>query len=305
MRAVHPIMARQSVAPVGVRVWVEEHTVASFFIRTFAISWALWLLPALGVGGIAGSLGLYVGVFGPAIAAATIVRVSGGSARAFLKDVGVRRAPRWYIGAIALSVFLVIAAMSLFVATGGELDTSLLGGRAAAFLPLLVVWSIAGTGEEYGWRGFALPRLQGSLTPVRATLLLGTLWGLWHLPLLAAADDPSHGLDALPLVGVSLLFLVAIIGYAFIYTYLYNRTRSVALAIVLHGSITAANAGFLLDMDDQVGGTYAHQQAIVTGLLVVVAILLVRATRGRLGLDEGRSSWNAGDDRIAAHTPAS
>jgi len=286
MNAIHPSTVSAPRAPIGVRAWVQEHSAASFFILSFVISWTLWLPPAVGVEGIAGLLGLYAGVFGPAIAATIIVRMTGGSGRSFLKDIGLHRDLRWYIGVVVLSVFLVIAAMSLFTLTGGRLDTSLLGERAAAFLPLLMMWSMAGIGEEYGWRGFALPRLQRSLSPVRATLLLGTLWGLWHLPLLAAADDPSHGLDPLPLVGVSLLFLVAIVGYAFIYTYLYNRTRSVALAVILHGSITAANAGFLLDMDDQVGATYAHQQAIVTVLLVITALIIVRATRRRLGLDE-------------------
>jgi membrane protease YdiL (CAAX protease family) len=102
--------------------------------------------------------------------------------------------------------------------------------------------------------------------------------------LLAAADEPSHGLDALLLVGVSLLFIVAIVGYAFFYTYLWNRTRNVWLAILLHGSFTAANGAFvLLPSDDQVGGTYAHLQALTVAVLALFVFALVRATHRRLG----------------------
>jgi membrane protease YdiL (CAAX protease family) len=271
---------------VGLGSWVRQHTIASFFILTYVISWVLWLPAAIGLGGSAGSVAVFAGVFGPAIAALTIVHLNGGSAKAFLRNLGLRRRPIWYIGVIALTALPVIANMGLFAVTGGELDMSLLGERLAAYLPLLVVWSFLAIGEEYGWRGFALPRLQASMSPVRASFLLGALWAVWHLPLLAAADEPSHGLDPWPLVGVSLLTVAAIIGYTFFYTYVYNRTRSIGLAIILHGSLTAWNSGFLLDADEQVGATYAHMQAVVTGAVVLGALLLVLATRGRLGFNE-------------------
>jgi len=268
--------------------WIARHQIRAFFIFAYVFSWLLWLGPALGLGGPLGLVLLYVGVFGPAIAAATITRLTGGSLRAWFRQlVRFRARPRWYAAIIGFPIVLVAAVTGAFLATGGTIETSLLGERLAAYLPILVVWTLAGVGEEPGWRGFALPRLQERLTPVRATLVLGSLWALWHLPLLAAADEPSHGLNALPLVGVSVLFVVAIVGYAFFYTYLWNRTRNVWLAILLHGSFTAANGAFLLmPSDDQVGGTYAHLQVLTTVIVVLLALALVRTTRGRLGLAE-------------------
>ena len=235
------------------RTWISGHPLLAFFVFAYAFSWLFWLAPALGLRGPIGVLLLYVGVFGPAVAAAAITRLTGGSLRAWFRElVRFRAAPRWYVAVIGFPILLVTALTGVYLLTGGTIETSLFGGRLAAFLPLLIVWTLAGTGEEPGWRGFALPRLQEQLSPVRATLVLGVLWALWHLPLLAAADEPSHGLDALPLVGVSLLFIAAIVGYSFFYTYLWNRTRNLWLAILLHGSLTAANGAFVLvPIDDQ------------------------------------------------------
>ncbi len=50
-------------------------------------------------------------------------------------------------------------------------------------LNFVLVFLIAGPGEEFGWRGFALPRLERGLTPLRAALVVGLMWWAWHLPL--------------------------------------------------------------------------------------------------------------------------
>ncbi len=267
------------------RVWVNSHSLLAFFVFAYAFSWLFWIAPALGLRGAIGVPLLYVGVFGPAVAAATVTRLTGGSLRAWFGElVRFRAAPHWYAAVIGLPILLVAALTGVYLLTGGTIETSLFGERLAAYLPLLIVWTLAGTGEEPGWRGFALPRLQSRLSPVRATLMLGVLWALWHLPLLAAADEPSHGLEALPLVGVSLLFIAAIVGYSFFYTYLWNRTRNVWLVILLHGSVTAANGAFvLIHSGDQVGGTYAHLQALVVGVVWLAVFVLLWATHGSLG----------------------
>lgn len=304
----HDLLSRSS-APsraegrVEYRDRVVRHPVFAFFVFTYAFSWLLWTPPALGLGGPLGTVLIFSGVFGPAIAAATITRLTGRSLRVWLRElVRFRAAPRWYAALLGFPIVLVAATSGAFVATGGTLETSLLAERVPAYLPLLVVWSLAGAGEEPGWRGFALPRLQEALTPVRATVVLGVLWALWHLPLLAAADEPSHGLRAFPLLGVTLLMLAAIVGYAFLYTFLWNRTRNVWLAILLHGSFTAAIGAFLLlPSEEQVGTTYAHLQLLTVLVLAVAVIALVLATRGRLGLVAEEASQASGRLRRGRH----
>jgi proline iminopeptidase len=276
----------------ALRAWIGDHQTTTFFAATYAVSWLLWLGPALGIRGVAGALLLYGGVFGPAVVAATLTCLTGGSLRTWMRGLVRFRAPsRWYAAVLGAPIVIVAATVALFVLTDGKIETSLLGERLAAYLPILVIWTLAGAGEEPGWRGFALPRLQERLAPLRATVLLGVLWALWHLPLLAAADEPSHGLDPLPLVGVTLMTIGAIVAYAVFYTYLWNRTRSIWLAILFHGSLTAAIGAFVLvPTEDQVGSTYAHLQAATLAVLIAAATLLVMATQGRLGRDDPRAS---------------
>ena len=66
-------------------------------------------------------------------------------------------------------------------------------------------------GEELGLRGFALPRLQAHYGPMRASLIIGVLWGLWHLPVLLGRDPVSV-----------VAFLLLSIGLSFVFTWLYN-----------------------------------------------------------------------------------
>jgi CAAX protease family protein len=124
------------------------------------------------------------------------------------------------------------------------LDFGLVGERVAAFLPtLLFCLLINGGPEEPAWRGSALPRLQERFSPVKATLVLGTIWGLWHLPLLLVEDNVDHDLGALAFAGMLVWTLGGFIAYAFTYTYLWNRTRSAPLCMLLHASYTTAISG--------------------------------------------------------------
>ena len=119
---------------------------------------------------------------------------------------------------------------------------------------------IGGGQEEPGWRGFALDRLQGRYSPLVATLVLGVIWGVWHLPI--------YGLG-----------FVGPMMFVFYYTWLWNRTGTLLLCVLLHGSFTAALDNLVL-MRDSVTVDLA-----ILGTLVAGAALLVAATRGRLGFD--------------------
>jgi hypothetical protein len=145
---------------------------------------------------------------------------------------------------------------------------------------------INGGPEEPAWRGFALPRLQQRFSPVKTTLALGTLWGLWHLPLLLIEDNVDNDLAALAFAGMLAWTLGGFIAYAFTYTYLWNRTQSAPLCMLLHASYnTAIGLLILRPADELVGGTYVAISLALTGTLWLVAVALVVATRGRLGLD--------------------
>ena len=125
---------------------------------------------------------------------------------------------------------------------------------------------LGGAQAEPGWRGFGLPLLQERYSPVRATLLLGLVWGIWHVPL----EGP-------------LGFVVPMV-LAFFYTALWNRTHSVAMCILLHASFTPAQDQLILMARSRAYTAVldAPDWAILGTYLAAVLVLLA-VTKGRLG----------------------
>jgi membrane protease YdiL (CAAX protease family) len=122
-------------------------------------------------------------------------------------------------------------------------------------------------GEEPGWRGFALPRLQARLGALGASLVLGVLWGLWHLPLALTSGDPTAGT-------FSGWYLLGITGEAVLYTWLFNSTGgSLLLVLLLHAAMSIT--GLFLAATD---GNAVIGVALTW--LAVLAILLRARRRG-------------------------
>jgi uncharacterized protein len=145
----------------------------------------------------------------------------------------------------------------------------------------MVLALIAGLGEEPGWRGFALPRLETRLAPLLATALLGFVWAMWHLPLVCVDPRFPHGFTSIA---------------PFFYTWVYNRTQSVLLCMLLHGSFNAAIGLLPASFEVLQGGTYVALLVVqVATLLLAVAVLAV-ATGGRLGY--AAAPWRTPTDRL-------
>jgi membrane protease YdiL (CAAX protease family) len=237
--------------------WLTAHPVLGFVLLAYALSWPVWVLAWL-----TGWFPLVVlGGFGPAGAAAITLRLTGQPLGPWLRRLLAWRArPRFYAYALLLpaAVYgLVNLALQLL---GADVDWSLLPGRLPGYLLALVLTAtLFGGLEEPGWRGYALPRLQERRTPFKATLLLGLAWGVWHVPLYGPAG-----------------FVVPLV-LAFFYTWLYNRTGSVLLCVLLHGSFTAAQDELLLTADS------VTVDAVILGTYLIAAAAVVLLTKGRLG----------------------
>ena len=268
----------------ALRTWAANHPVAAFFAFTYLYSWMFWAPAALGSDGAAAQVAIFIGVWGPAAAGLTVTWLLGRSVRGWIRGMFHWRARRrWYAFALLFPAAIVAVVSIAFVALGEDLDGSLLGERLAVYAPMLVFLTLLGGGnEEWGWRGFALPELLERHRPVAATLVLGTLWATWHLPLLAAQEDLSHGLGGVELTVVLTATVINIIGLAFFYTLLYLRTRSTLLAVLLHGSFNATN-GTLVLRDEIEGNAYATMQYCITVTTLLVVAVLVWTTRGHLG----------------------
>ena len=132
---------------------------------------------------------------------------------------------------------------------------------------------VSGLGEELGWRGFALPRMQARHPALTASLLLGVLWGLWHLPLEIAQGLP---LIAAGLVGF-VFFLLHIIAYALLFTWVYNTQGSLFLMVLFHTVFDLVGVTILTPST-----TWIFPILYVALLWIVVTIVVVIAGAARL-----------------------
>jgi uncharacterized protein len=273
--------------------WIRRHPVASFFVLAYAITWLAWLPNILGYQGELGQVLMMIAQFGPAIAALFLAWYSGTSFRSWARSIVRWRVnPWWYIVAIGLPVALIFVQGALFGLLGYPLDISSIPGRLVNFLPSAIILAlIAGLGEEPGWRGYALPRLEARYAPVVATALLGFVWAMWHLPLVFVDPRFPHGYTSVsPQILLAILTMITIFFYAFFYTWVYNRTQSVLLCMLLHGSFNAAIGLLPASFEILQRGTYMTLLVVqVVTLLLAVAVLVV-ATRGRLGFAHGALS---------------
>jgi membrane protease YdiL (CAAX protease family) len=132
----------------------------------------------------------------------------------------------------------------------------------------------AGLGEELGWRGFLLPRLQARYSALVSSIIVGIVWGLWHLPLfLLEGQAPYYELaqayGLVPALLGSTFFIT--VPWAILFTWMYNNTKgSLLLAFVFHSS--QAWIGLFMDPDNMLAGTLGYTAILTVTALVVVFV---------------------------------
>ena len=132
-----------------------------------------------------------------------------------------------------------------------------------AGLTALVIALLSNPWEEVGWRGFALRKFQARYNAFIATLIVGLLWSLWHLPLFLIKGHPMSTIPVLP-------SLIGIITNAFIYTWLYNSSKgSLLIVSIFHVSLNTVGAT-LLTVHTGSRLNLAVVSCCVAGLLLVV-----------------------------------
>lgn len=277
---------------------LARHQLTSFFALAFAGSWLFEIPLALSRAGLGllpfnPSLDLMdllvvLGSFaGPALAAFVVtgaVEGRAGAGRLFRRFIQWRAGLQWYL--LALFGTPLIMALGASVFLGAAPLNGLIQHWPLVFtlyLPYtLTIGFLLGGGpaEEPGWRGFALPRLQQRRGALVGSIILGALWGLWHLPLflIPALDGiPDLRANILSFVG----FMVAIVAFSVIVTWIYNNTAgSLLIVMALH---SARNATVLLER--QMFPAFLHFQQRYWALALaftVCALAIILFTRGRL-----------------------
>ena len=137
----------------------------------------------------------------------------------------------------------------------------------ATFTPLFLFMYIGGPlQEEYGWRGYALDRMQIKYNSLLCSIIIGAIWGIWHLPLFYIEQDPHSDMNLW-------YFVIENIGSSIIITWLYNQSGSnITIAILCHMANNSADSIFTLDDTDNLTALYACLIQLVYGLFIIVPI---------------------------------
>ncbi|MER5515984.1 type II CAAX endopeptidase family protein [Streptomyces sp. NPDC002763] len=289
----------QPQATTPLRARVRRRPLTWFFALAMSMSWLAWtpyILSGNGLGvwhwsfpgGAAGSqlLGVLPGAYlGPIGSALFVTGITEGRAglRAWRGRMTGLRVRWWWFLAVAVSVPAALTVAS--AALTGQNPVLPPVAVLAAYLPGLVVQMVTtGLAEEPGWREFAMPRMQRRYGPLVATLVVGLLWGAWHLPLfLTEWGGGPHVSPVRPLE-----FMVTALAFSYVMTWVFNRSReSMPLVILLH---TSVNNYFSVAWTDMFPRATVEDTATPAFLLasVLAAAVVLAATRGRLGLASAR-----------------
>ena len=250
-----------------------------FFVIAYGFSWPVFLGMALFHAPLQYTI---LATLGPSVAALIVHRRRSGNYRAFrIFTTWQRTLATSGIGA-ALVVLTYVVLPGLVLADPHKLNWSILSSTSVYNYSTLLGGPL---GEEPGWRGYALPRLEASLGPVRGSLLLGLLWAGWHLPLFLIPSWTSTPVWTYALI---------MIGLALIMSYGANLARfAVIPCIAMHAAFNTVSR-FL-------AGLFANTQPDVTippelvlalcGL--AIGMVLVAITKGRLGFHQDQAPRDA------------
>jgi membrane protease YdiL (CAAX protease family) len=267
----------------------EDRNLVAVFVLTFLWSWAFWVpdvLAARGIAAVPRQSG-HIAPFGPTVAAFALTFLTRGRAgvtRLAKRGVDTGFGKRWLV-----PIVLLFPAIN-----GGILLVGWLTGRPIPALPwtgqpvsipiaFVYIFLLAGPlQEEFGWRGYALDRLEARWSALGASLVLGVIWAAWHLPLFLFSETAYYRPENV------WGFVLSTVLVAILITWIYNNTGGSVLATMLvHASFNFSHWAFPV-LETEFSRTYVVPVVLVVTLGVVVRWgpnTLVRG-RGREWLHE-------------------
>jgi membrane protease YdiL (CAAX protease family) len=277
--------------------FIKRHPVASYFPLAIVVSWGGILaivLPTQFPAPASETERLFVSVYlamlaGPSLAGLTVTAVVGGSHA--LSEFGNRLRAwrvglRWYVVALVtapLAMAITLLALSLVsteftpsilagnTATAGVLPTSSLTAFVATGLAVGVG---AGFFEELGWSGVAVPRLLERRGVLPTGVTVGVVWGAWHFLAIFWGSAAAIGDVPIPLYLLVALFSF-LVPYRILMTWVYQRTRSTLVGILMHASLTSS----MLVMGAPVSGRALLTYDLAFGAVLWMAAALVLLNR--------------------------
>jgi uncharacterized protein len=264
--------------------FAARYPLLSFFTLAIAITWLL-ILPSL----------LFqmpfkpfqtAGAYGPLLAAVIVSTAMGDNElkSLFGRMTNLRFGLRWYLIAIFGNVLLYLLVAGL---SGAPLIQSLAEKWTLIFIlylpALFTSYLVNPIGEETGWTGFALPRLQKRFKPWLAAVILGMIWAVWHSP---AFFVPSEMGAFNPVNFV--FFILSSIFIRIVWSWITNHAQgSGIIGILLHASSNAVSLALIPNLlrtptPDQM----VLSGLFLLGLMLVLSVVLLLSTRGHLSYKE-------------------
>lgn len=278
-----------------IKAFIKSGPVLTYFVLTFAISWGGVLVVVGGLGGIpanAEQLELLLPfvvlalTIGPSVAGILLTGLVDG--RAGLRDF-LARLRRWRVNvrwyAVALLTPPLLATATLFALTLTSpvflpgIFTS--NDKASLLLSGIMAGLVGGLFEEPGWTGFVTPRLRQRYGVFATGLIVGFLWGAWHLIVAFWGSGTASGaFSLLPFLPQFLFYVTVLPAYRVLMVWVYDRTESLLVAMFMHASLTGSVLFIFMPLALSEVPLLTWYLALAVALWVFVAAVTV-ANRGR------------------------
>lgn len=263
-----------------------------FFLLTFAYSWVIWIPSVLDGIGIElpfivtgySIVVVIIGAFAPMMAAITLVVREEGwkGTRVFLgQALNFRIKPVYLVLALALPVLIHAIAHYLALAVGLDVAKTLIPTEIPVApivlaIPTFILMLVIGGGqEEFGWRGYAQEPLQEKIGVIPASLVIGVIWGIWHLPLWFMAGD-LHGAYSF------LAFVMMTTSISIVYAWLYNSSGKKLIVVIFFHAMSNTAAPllpFLHGIEGKPESAYWIYAAVNVIFGIIFAYFLIKGSK--------------------------
>lgn len=278
------------------RSLIQRYPLVSFFLLAFTLSWTFMIADALGSWGIIpfrlplsgpGILITLLMGYCPTIAAFLITGLTAGKEgmrKLFGRLLRWRAGLPWYLFVLIGTPVLYYVALQLYLLFDGAAKPLPPGGLPMIAIGALAMMLVNGlvNGEEFGWRGFALPRLQAKYSALTSSLILGVIWVVFHLPLFFTKGGGAGGnMSQTPF----LAFALFVLSGSVLVTWLFNNSRgSVLFAYLFHAACNTWPALFAAAAPD--GLIFWAHAAVFTTAAAIIVLVYGPSRLSRLPVEE-------------------
>lgn len=256
----------------------ENKNLLLFFVITFIFSWMFWIPKSLISHGFIfpTSLENFIlspfnpAAFGPFVAAfilTYLIKGKNGVLNLLKRGINYRFSKKWLIPIFLLMPLIFGGSLLLLIISGQPVpDLSMLSNPLFIVISFFYILFLGGPlQEEFGWRGYALDRLQANYNALISSIILGFIWGFWHLPLFFMPEGSLYN--------SFFVLLFSTILVSILFTWIYNNTNgSILTALIFHTMLNLSIFIFPVTMST-LGNIYSL-------ILLIIAIIIVKKISG-------------------------